>query len=221
MNVGCIATESLAKCGQTEARHTARNSPEKIGKKTLMNQDQLDMLVFKLNSHVTEGQGSPFERFFGRNVGTYQPQLFRRKIDHARMIARRSEAQMKIANRLGRRSKDEFHVGDEVLVQDMKTLKWTIKGTVMEARTAEDGTTRSFFIRTEMGRSTLRNARHMKFQQLSPRRVTFADADSHEADDSDSNDDDTTAEGGTGTAETATTTPRASARLAARNERQP
>ena len=40
-------------------------------------------------------------------------------------------------------------------------------------------------------------------------------------DDSDSHDDDTAAEGGTETAETATATPRASARLAARNERQP
>ena len=135
------------------------------------------------------------------------------------MIAKRSEAQLKIANRLGRRSKDEFHVGDEVLVQDMKTLKWTIKGKVMEAREADDGTTRSFIIRTEMGRSTLRNARHMKFQQLSPKRVTFAD--SHEADDSDSPDDDTAAAGGTETDEAATATPRASARLAARNEKQP
>ena len=66
---------------------------EKMGRKSVLSQDQLDMLVFKINSHVTAGQGSPLERFFGRNVGTYQPQLFRKKIDHARMIAKRSEVQ--------------------------------------------------------------------------------------------------------------------------------
>ena len=124
-----------------------------------------------------------------------------------------------ISDRLGRRSKDEFHVGDQVLVQDMRTMKWSIKGKVMEAREAGDGTTRSFIIRTEMGRTTLRNARHMKFQQLSPKRVTFAD--NHEADDSDSPGDDTAAAGRTETDEAAVAAPRASARLAARNERQP
>ena len=87
------------------------------------------------------------------------------------MIAKCSEAQQRITDRLGRRSKDDFHVGDQVLVQDMKTMKWSIKGKVMEAREADDGTTRSFIIRTEMGRTTLRNSRHMKFQQLSPKLV--------------------------------------------------
>ena len=96
-----------------------------------------------------------------------------------------------------------------MLVQDMKTMKWSIKGKVMEDREADDGTTRSFIIRTEMGRTTLRNSRHLKFQQLSPKRVSFADT--AEADDSDSTEID----------EAAVAAPRASARLAARNERQP
>ena len=50
----------------------------------------------------------------------------------------------------------------------------------MDCRTAEDGSTRSFVIRTETGRSTLRNSRHLKFQALK-KSVTFAD----EASDSD------------------------------------
>ena len=64
---------------------------EKMGRKSVLSQDHFGMLVFKINSHVTAGQGSPLERFFGRNVGTYQMELFRKKIDHAQLIAKRSE----------------------------------------------------------------------------------------------------------------------------------
>ena len=126
------------------------------------------MLVFKINSHVTAGQGSALERFFGHIVGTYQMELFKKKINHAQ----------KSADRLGRCSKDDFRVGDRVLCQDMKSMKWTIKGEVIESRKAEDGSVCSFIIRTEMGRTTLRNARHIKFQAQVPKRVSFADTDS-------------------------------------------
>ena len=44
----------------------------------------------------------------------------------------------------------------------------------MESRQAEDGSTRSFVVKTESGRCTLRNARHLKFQALK-KNVTFAD----------------------------------------------
>ena len=56
----------------------------------------------------------------------------------------------------------------------MKTMKWTIRGEVTDCREADDGSTRSFVIRTESGRSTLRNARHLKFQALK-KSVTFAE----------------------------------------------
>ena len=75
---------------------------------------------------------------------------------------------------MGRRSKDDFHLGDKVLAQNMKTRKWTIRGEVVESRQAEDGSTRSFVIKTESGRCTLRNASHLKFQALK-KNVTFAD----------------------------------------------
>ena len=88
----------------------------------MLNQDELNRLVFKLNSHVTSGQGSALQRFFGRNVGTYQMELVKRKIDHAKLIAKRSEVQQKVADRLGRRSKDDFKLGDKVLAQNMKTM---------------------------------------------------------------------------------------------------
>merc|ERR1711895_33712 len=97
---------------------------EKMGRKSVLIQDQLNMLVFKIICHVTAGKGSALERFFGRNVGTYQMELFRKKIDHAQQIAKRSEVKQRVTDRLGRRSKDDFHVGDRFLCQDMKTMKW-------------------------------------------------------------------------------------------------
>ena len=138
-----------------------------MGRKGVISQDELNCLVLKLNSHITPGQGSALQR-------TYQLELVKRKIDHAKLIAKRSEVQQKVADRLGRRSKDDFHLGDKVLAQNMKTRKWTIRGEVVESRQAEDGSTRSFVIKTESGRCTLRNARHLKFQALK-KNVTFAD----------------------------------------------
>ena len=96
---------------------------EKMGRKKVLNQDELNRWVFKLNSHVPSGQGCALERFFGHNVGTYQMELFKRKINHAQLIAKRSEMQQKTTEKLGRRSKDHFKVGDKVLCQNMKTMK--------------------------------------------------------------------------------------------------
>ena len=104
------------------------------------------------------------QRFFGRDVGTYQPTLMRKKFDHAALIQKRSEHQMKVAKKLGRRSVDKFKIGDLVVAQNMRTSKWTIRGKVIEARSAEDGTIRSFVVETEAGKTTLRNSRHLRHQ---------------------------------------------------------
>ena len=184
---------------------------EKMWRKKVLNQDELNGWVFKLNSLVTSGQGSALQRFFGRNVGTYQMELFKKKIDHAKLIAKRSEMQQKTAEKLGRRSKDQFKVGDKVLCQNMKTMKWTIRGEVVESREAEDRSVRSFIVKTERGRSTLRNSRHLKFQ-IPVKKVSFAEL---------SNEGEETAEMASDYDETAgieleTEQPRESARLAER-----
>ena len=44
----------------------------------------------------------------------------------------------------------------------------------MESREAEDGSVRSFIIKIENSRSTLRNARHLKFQ-IPVKKVSFAE----------------------------------------------
>ena len=49
------------------------------------------------------------------------------------------------------------------MLQDVVTLKWRIKGEIMEGRTSEDGTVRSYLVKKENGRETIRSARHLKF----------------------------------------------------------
>ena len=50
----------------------------------------------------------------------------RKKLDHAALIQKRSVHQMKVAKKLGRRSVDEFKIGDLVVAQNMRTSKWTM-----------------------------------------------------------------------------------------------
>ena len=54
----------------------------------------------------------------------------KKKINHQELIAARGEKQRKLADKLGRRSKDDFKEGDKVVCQDMTTKKWTIKGEI-------------------------------------------------------------------------------------------
>ena len=57
---------------------------------------------------------------------------------------------------------------------------------MVDCRTADDGSTISFVIKTDTGRTTLRNSRHLKFQALK-KNVTFADIDSNSDDGADLN----------------------------------
>ena len=160
---------------------------EKIGRKNILSQDELNKLVFKLNSNVSLG-GSALQRFFARDVGTYQLTLMRKTLDHAALMQKKMDHQLRVAKKLGRRSVDEFRVGDAVVAQNIRTGKWNIRGTLKEGRTADDGTTRSWLVETETGSTTLRNNRHLKHQVK--KNVTFAEFDTSADEGSDSNADD-------------------------------
>ena len=96
---------------------------EKIGRKNILSQDELNKLVFKLNSNVSLG-GSALQRFFARDVGTYQPTLMRKKLDHAALMQKKMDHQLGVAKKLGRRSVDDFKEGDAVVAQNIRTGKW-------------------------------------------------------------------------------------------------
>ena len=137
---------------------------EKLGKKNILSQEFLNFVVYKINSHVSKETGSALQRFFGRPVQTYIPTLVKKSFDQAAAIRRRSEEQLEIAQKLGRRSADMFKKDDLVVCQNPRTGKWTVRGRIVKARTAEDGSVRTFEVKTESGSTTLRNARFIRHQ---------------------------------------------------------
>ena len=92
----------------------------KLGKKGQLSQDELDKIVFKLNSHQTVQEGSALKRFYMRPVKTYLPELIKKKVDNHAIIAARRERQLKLAQKLGRRSKDHFSPGYNVVCRTMR-----------------------------------------------------------------------------------------------------
>ena len=53
-----------------------------------------------------------------------------------------------------------------MLLQDVVSLKWRVNGVIMEGRTSEDGTVRYYLVKKEIGRETIRSARHIKFAAI-------------------------------------------------------
>ena len=89
---------------------------ERLGRKNLLSQEFLNFVVYKINSHVSKETGSAIERFFGRPVQTYIPTLVKKSFDQAAAIRRRSEEQLEIAQKLGRRSADVLKKNDLVVL---------------------------------------------------------------------------------------------------------
>ena len=137
---------------------------EKLGSRNLLTQEFLNFICFKINSNRNKDTGSALERFFGRTVQTYIPSLTRKDFDQERAIKKRSDEQYQIAMKLGRRSADTFKKQDLVVCQNPRSGKWTVRGRIIETREAEDGSSRSFVIKTESGATTLRNARFIRHQ---------------------------------------------------------
>merc|ERR1712215_343014 len=121
----------------------------------------------------TKETGSALQRFFGRTIQTYLPELVKRSFDQAAAIKKISEEQLAIANKLGRRSADKFKTGDLVVCQNTTTGKWTVRGRIIKARTADDGSVRTFEVKTETGKVTLRNSRYLR-HQTKKKDVSFA-----------------------------------------------
>merc|ERR1712002_359199 len=90
---------------------------ERVGKKNILSQEFLNFICYKINSHVSRETVSAIERFVGRPVQTYIPILVKKSFDQAAAIRRRSEEQLAIAQKLGRRSADMFKKDDLVVCQ--------------------------------------------------------------------------------------------------------
>ena len=108
---------------------------------------------FSINNHIQPEGGSAAERFFRRGVKSKLPNSIIRQLDHNALIKQRSDKQVRIAQQKGRSSKDQFIPEDRVIIQDMLSKRWTIKGTVKQVRIAQDKSIQSF--KTESGDGTL------------------------------------------------------------------
>ena len=75
----------------------------------------------------------------------------------------RSEKQLKLAKKQGRRSSDEFKEGDSVRIQDMRSGCWNKSGEIEEVRRSDDGQGVSFIIALPDGRKTIRHRSHLRF----------------------------------------------------------
>ena len=53
-----------------------------------------------------------------------------------------------------------------MVLQDVVSLKWRVKGVIIEGRISEDGTVRSYLVKKENGKVTIRSARHIKLYNL-------------------------------------------------------
>merc|ERR1712105_507845 len=135
-----------------------------VGKKNILSQEFLNFICYKINSHISKDTGSALRRFFGRPVQTYIPALIKKSFNQAAAIKRRFQEQLNIAQKLGRRSADVFKKNDLVVCQNSRTGKWTVRGRIIKTREAEDGSSRTFVVKTESGSTTLRNARFIRHQ---------------------------------------------------------
>ena len=63
---------------------------------------------------------------------------------------------------------DVFKSGDRVCLQDPTTRRWDILGTVLKELIANDGSSRSYEINTDIGRELVRNGSHIRHSEREP-----------------------------------------------------
>ena len=90
----------------------------------------------------------------------------------------RNRKRQKLTEKRGHRSADLFRIGDLVRLQDPKSKKWSIKGTITEIRHTEDGSQSSFNIKKEKWKDDPPSHRHCHHNisvddRLEPCRVHF------------------------------------------------
>ena len=140
-------------------------------------------VVFDLNNHrAADDSGSPAERFLKRGIRSRLPNSCRKDLESEDLMAIRAKKQRLVAERKGRKSADEFKLGDRVRVQDVATKKWNKSGVVQEAREADDGQSVSFIIKMDNGNESIRHRTHLKHDvtredRASPIRIRFIEED--------------------------------------------
>ena len=111
---------------------------------------------------------TPADLFSGRVVRSNTPASARRTIDLAKARKQRLDDQLRIRKKLGRgrHSLETFVVGDRVRLQNPKSLRWSVTGTVTRT-ISHQGADRpsSYEVSGDEGGSFLRNGRYMRLRE--------------------------------------------------------
>ena len=146
-----------------------------------VSQELLNKICFKVNNHVQdELTGSPAERFLRRKPKTLLPNSIEREVDWKSMLTERTNKTTKhVESKKERKSKDEFKIGDRVILQEETGRKQLIDvGVIENIRPSDDNSHQSFTIALDRGGSCVRNKRFIKHL-----RNTTSDAEENDAPD--------------------------------------
>ena len=165
---------------KSSANHPSSNGLAEAGVKSLkkmMKRDgksptaeRLKEMCFLINNNIAdEKSGSACEKFFRRRPKSCLPNSIRRELDHRTLVRARHDKQVALAKAKGYTSREEFKVGDRVVMRDHERKKWNAYGVVKEERVAEDGTIHSFIIMGENGKDYLRHKSHLRHRHVTHR----------------------------------------------------
>ena len=165
------------------AERTVRHIKSFLRKENIerVSQELLNKICFKVNNHVQdELTGSPAERFLRRKPKTLLPNSIERDVDWKSMLTERTNKTTKhVESTKERKSRDEFKIGDRVILQEQTGRKqWIDKGTIDTIRPSDDNSCQSFTIALDRGGICVRNKRFIKHL-----RNTVTDAKENDASD--------------------------------------
>ena len=139
-----------------------RTLKELLNKCGPLTQLQLREMIFCSNSREQEGgQGSPMGRFLGHGIRTGLPNSVDRNMDWNHLMDIRAAAHQKRVDKPGKTTKDEFKIGENVWVQNVRTRKWDKQGTISAVRVAYDGKIVSYDLELN-GHAAIRHRRYLR-----------------------------------------------------------
>ena len=127
-----------------------------------VNKELLDTITFRLNNHILTGECSASMRFLGRAARWKLPNSMIKTVNRDDLVKTRMKKQIKLAERKGRQSKDQFKEGDKVILRDLVTRHWSTEGLVVGEIPSGNIMPLSFVIELQSGNRTIRHMSHMR-----------------------------------------------------------
>ena len=105
----------------------------------------LQTCLLSLNTTVKQGMsGSPMDLFIGREVKSLIPGQRDRRITKEEIEKQRREIQERIQSKKRNKTREILEVGDDVIIQDPLTKRWTQQGKIAQKIQDGDSSVSSF-----------------------------------------------------------------------------